>query len=81
MLEGLQDFRPALQQDLFVAAVHVGEDFGVASSARRNHAHCDLQLKSGHAHDCLQKIAQGVRRGLPIEFPVLNKFLSHDLKS
>src|SRR5258708_40209540 len=79
MLEGLQNLRPALQQDLFVAAVHVGEDFRVASSSRRSHAHLDRQLKSGRADDLLQKIAQGIRRSLSIQFAVLNKFLSHSL--
>src|ERR1700730_16218874 len=79
MLEGLQDLRTSLQEELFVAAVHIGEDFRIAASVRSNYVHCNLQLKSSRANSRFQKVSQGSSRSLPIELPVLNKFLSHDL--
>src|SRR5229473_1077495 len=79
MLEGLQNFRASLQQDLFVAAVHIGEDFRITARVRRSDAHGGLQLESSRANGRFQKVSQRIGRGLPIEFSVVNKFLSHDL--
>src|SRR6267142_6140294 len=76
VLQRLQNLRAALQQNLFVAAVHVRKNFRVATP-RLGHAHLHLQLKSRCSYGLFQELAQSLDRRLPIKLSVLNKFLSH----
>ncbi len=80
MFERFQDFPAALQQDLFVLAVEIGEHFRVASRTfafSRNRANVHLQLEPGNTHHILQKMAQRIGRRLPVQLPIADEFLSH----
>ena len=80
MFERFQDFGSAFEKNLFVFAVEVGEDLGIACSrsiSRWNRAHIHFQFEAGDAHHAFEKLAQSIGRGLPVEFAVVNEFLSH----
>src|SRR5712664_1825552 len=80
MFERFQYFRAALQENLFVLAVEIGEHFRVASRSfafSRNRANVDLQVEPGNTHDILQKMAQGLGCRLPVQLPIADKFFSH----
>src|SRR6202040_568194 len=60
VFERFQKFRAALQENLFVLAVEIGEHFRVASGAfsiSRNRVYVYLQLERGNTHHSLQKMS------------------------
>jgi hypothetical protein len=82
MLDGFEDFGVSFEQDFFVAAVEVGDDFGVAFQAGvfgRNGADGYFQLEAGGADAVVEKFLQRFRGGGAIEFAVANEVGDHKL--
>ncbi len=80
VFERFQNFRPPLQEDFLVSAVEIGEHFRVSCRTccfRGNSTSAHLQFEPGSAHQALQKLAQGLGGGLPVQFPIANQFLGH----
>ena len=79
MFEGLQHFGAALQQQLFIAAVDVGNYFRVVTSIRRRRLHADFQLKSGGSNGRVQKLLQRCSRVFTIQVAVFDQVLRHEI--
>ena len=82
MLDGFEDFGVSFEEDFLVAAVEVGDDFGVAFQAGvsgRDGADVYFELEAGGADAVVEKFLQRFRGGGAIEFAVANEVGDHRL--
>src|SRR6266481_2318783 len=80
MLDGLQHFRAALQQNLLVFAVDVRGHFRLAfpgTRVRCEKVHRRFQFQPRGADDLFQKAPQRIGGCLPVELVVSNEILCH----
>jgi hypothetical protein len=70
MLESFEELGAMLEEKFFIAAVEVGDDFGVATGVRSDGLNSHVQLEACRPDNLLEKVAKGVGSSLPVQLIV-----------
>ena len=70
MLEGFEHFGAMFEEEFFVAAIEVGDDFGIATGVWSHGLDANVELKAPRANNLFHKFAQSVGGSLPVQVTV-----------